>query len=63
VVYVDGSVVAGVVVEGCGDDVADRVVGAAVDEVDTAVVAGWVGGVALCWASCATMRRTAAPWV
>ena len=56
----DGSVVGGAV-EGSVDDVADGVV--SVDEVGTKVVAGWVGGVPLCWASCVTIRRTAAPCV
>jgi hypothetical protein len=63
VVDVDGSVVSGVVVGGAVDVVGDCVVGASVDEVGTGVVAGWAGGVPLSWASWATMRRTAAPWV
>jgi hypothetical protein len=63
VVVVDGSVVAVVVVADSVVGVDDGVVGVAVDEVGTGVVAGCVGGVPLFSASCATMRRTAAPCV
>jgi hypothetical protein len=60
---VEGSVLTDVVVAGSVDDVGNGVVGVAVEVVATEVVAGWVGGVPLCWASWATMRRTAAPCV
>jgi hypothetical protein len=62
-VDVDGSVAGGAVVAACVEDVDDCVVGAAVDDVGSCVVVGCVVVVPLSWTSCATMRRTAAPWV
>jgi hypothetical protein len=61
VVDVDGPVVAGAVVEGSVDVVEACVVEASVDAVGAGFVAAVVDGVPLCWASWATMRRTAAP--
>jgi hypothetical protein len=58
---VEGSVLAAVVVAGSVDDVGDGVVGVVVEAVGTEVVVGSVGGVPLCSASWATIRRTAAP--
>jgi hypothetical protein len=66
---VDGSVGAGAVVGGCvdgsvgGGAVVGGVVGPSVDDVGSSVVVGCVVVVLLSWASCVTMRRTAAPCV